>query len=192
VGLFDDPLGTIFGGDSSSSASVTSNTTLDIKGLDNIKETLTLAGATTITENLNLGGQTTVNENIKVDPLSITQKMTDTIELKPVTFNENVDLQPVSLSADLKPVALDSCQTLKIAPLPDTHVCQPYQHHVAYTLFGLEFFGVTYDGESKQIVTSPRRPQVIQSPPPEQHHRPHKEIGSNRGIRVRALDPDDK
>ena len=87
MGSFLDPLGIFDGGGSSSSASVTSTVNLDIKGLDNIKETLTLGGGLTNTETLNLGGATTINQTIELEPVS---------ELKPVTVNENIDLKPVT------------------------------------------------------------------------------------------------
>jgi len=199
--LSDIGLGFLDSGSSSSSASVTSNVNLTVNGLDNMKETLTLGGgltnsetlnlggATTITENLNLGGATTIDENLHltVDPLTVTEAVTlnETVDLKPVTLNENIDL---------KPVAIDTCQTLRLAPLPETQVCQPYHHHVGYTMFGVEFMGVTYHGESTQRIESPHRPQVVERIGYTEHQRPSRpsEISGGRGIRVRVLDPDDE
>ena len=197
VGSFLDPLGIFDSGGSSATASVTSTVNLDVKGLDNIKETVTLAGGLTNTETLNLGGATTINQTMKLDPVELKPvTINENIDLKPVTLNENIDLKPVTFNEniDLKPVAIDNCQTFKLAPLPDTNVCQPYRHHVAYTIFGIEYAGVTYDGESKQLIESPRRAQVVQRLPRTKRRepRPARELSGNRGIRVRALDPDDE
>src|SRR5216683_640105 len=142
-----DPTSWFDSGGSSSSASVTSNVNLKLEGLDNIKETLTLD-----------------IKPIEVKPL----------ELKPLTINENIDLKPMTLNEniDLKPVAIDSCQTLRLAPLPETRVCQPYHHHVGYTLFGVELMGMTYHGESEQLIGSPHRPRVIERTERIEHRHP--------------------
>jgi len=201
MGSLLDPLGIFDGGGSSSSATVTSNLNLKIEGLNDMKETLTLdikpievkaleLKPLTLNENIDLKPielkPVTINENIDLKP----------IELKPVTLNENIDLQPVTLNEniDLKPVAIDSCQTLRLAPLPETRVCQPYHHHVGYTLFGVEVMGMTYHGESEQLIGSPRRPQVVERTEHIEHRHPAgpTELGGSRGIRVRVLDPDDE
>ena len=142
-----------------------------------------------------------VNETIELKPLTMNVGGTDkplaiseVIELKPVTVNENIDLQPVTLNEniDLKPVAVDTCTTYKLAPLPETVVRQPYRHHIGYTMFGVEYMGVSYDGESKQLIDSPRRPQVVEHFGHSEHRRsPSTEFSGDRGIRVRVLDPDE-
>jgi len=194
-----DPTSWFDSGGSSSSASVTSNVNLKLEGLDNIKETLTLdikpievkpleLKPLTINENIDLKPielkPVTLNENIDLKPL----------EIKPITLNENIDLKPVTLNEniDLKPVAIDSCQTLRLAPLPETRVCQPYHHHVGYTLFGVELMGVTYQGESEQLIGSPHHPQVVERTEriEHRHAKGPTELGTSRGIRVRVLDPD--
>jgi hypothetical protein len=195
---FLDPFGIFDSGGSSSSASVTSTVNLNVNGLDNLNETITLAGGTKITEEINLKPVTvelkpvTVNENIDLKPVTLNEN----IDLKPVTLNENIDVQPVTLNEniDLKPVAVDTCQTFRLAPLPETEICQPYRHHVGYTMFGVEYMGVSYDGESKQLVDSPRRPQVVERIGHSQHHRraPVTDYTGSRGIRVRVVDPDDE
>src|SRR5216683_1902189 len=169
-----DPTSWFDSGGSSSSASVTSNVNLKLEGLDNIKETLTLDIKPIEVKPLELK-PLTINENIDLKP----------IELKPVTLNENIDL---------KPVAIDSCQTLRLAPLPETRVCQPYHHHVGYTLFGVELMGVTYQGESEQLIGSPHHPQVVERTERIEHRHAKRptELGTSRGIRVRVLDPDDE
>jgi hypothetical protein len=179
---------------------VTSTVNVDVKGLDNMKTTL--AGGLTNSETLKLDGATTINQTMKLDPVTVNENvdlkpvtLNENIDLQPVTLNENIDLKPVNLneSIDLKPVVIDNCQTLKLAPLPDTDVCQPYRHHVAYTLFGVEYSGVTYEGESKQLISSPRRRQVERLPRTEYRRPRHpREISGGRGIRIRALDPDDE
>ena len=91
-------------------------------------------------------------------------------------------------------MAVDTCQTYRLAPLPETEVCQPYRHHIAYTMFGVEYMGMSYDGESKQLIDSPRRPQVIEHFGHSEHRPPSpppKVFSGDRGIRVRVLGPDE-
>ncbi len=158
--------------------------TLNVGGTDKplaISEVIELKPVT-LTENVNVGGTD--------KPLAISE----VIDLKPVTLNENIDLKPVTLNEniDLKPVAVDTCQTLKLAPLPETTVRQPYRHHVGYTMFGVEYIGVCFDGESKQLIDSPRRPHVVEHLGHREHRRrPSTEFSGDRGIRVRILGPDE-
>jgi hypothetical protein len=178
----------------SSSASVSSTVNLEIKGLDNMKQTLTLAGETTINEHLTVDPTTvTLNENIDLKPIELKPvTFNENIDLKPVTVNENVDLKPVTLNEniDLKPVAVDTCQTYRLAPLPDTNVCQPYHHHVSYAAFGVEYWAATYDGESTQRIVSPDGPRVVERLPHQQSHQPRqpRTTLSGRGVKMRILD----
>ena len=136
----------------------------------------------------------TVNENVNVGGTDKPLAISEVVELKPVTVNGNIDLQPVTLNEniDLKPVAVDTCTTYKLAPLPETVVRQPYRHHIGYTMFGVEYMGVSYDGESKQLIDSPRRPQVVEHFGHSEHRRSQPtEFSGDRGIRVRVLDPDE-
>lgn len=202
--LIDDIVGAFSGGGGSSSSSVTSNVNLKIEGLNDMKQTVTVQGGDkplavsevielkplTVTDNVNIGG-TDKPIGIDVRPLTLNEN----IDLKPVTLNENVDVKPVTLNEniDLKPVAVDTCQTYRLAPLPDTTVRQPYRHHIGITMFGVEYVGVSYDGESKQLIDSPRRPQVVEHFGHAEHHepRPPKVFSGDRGIRVRVLGPDE-
>jgi hypothetical protein len=58
---------------------------------------------------------------------------------------------------DLQPVVLDQCLRLSLGPLPPTHICLPNRQHVGLTLFGVEVFGLTVDGEAKIVVGEPQR-----------------------------------
>ena len=143
----------------------------------------------TVTETIDLK-PVTLNETIDLKPVTVTE----TIDLRPVTLTETIDLRPVTLSEsiDLKPVAVDTCQTLRLAPLPDTDVCQPYRHHVAYTMFGVEYWSITYDGESNQRIASPRHPQVVEHLAGGLRDRARPSSVAGRGIRVRIVDPGDE
>ncbi|HVM06611.1 MAG TPA: hypothetical protein VM242_15745 [Acidimicrobiales bacterium] len=187
MGLFSflDPI--FGGGGGGASSSVTSTMNLNVNGLDKMSSTVEV-------KPLELK-PLTFNEVIEVKPLELKPlTVNETLELKPVTLNETVELKPVTVNEtfDLRPVAIDSCQTMRLAPLPETRVCQPYRHHVAYTMFGVEWAGVTYDGESQQNIESPRRPQVVESPelsPRRRRRHPAKVVGGG-GLRVRVVDPD--
>jgi hypothetical protein len=183
---------------------VSSTVNLNVNGLDNMVTTIQggekplatsqvieLKPVTTV-QTSNVGGTDKpigLNEVIEVKPL----------ELKPVTLNENMNIGGTDKAIgfneviDLKPVAVDTCQTYKLAPLPDTEVCQPYRHRVAYTIFGMEYLGVTYDGESTQVIESPKRPKVVERLARSTPRRPTIPAvhDADSGIRVRVLDDDE-
>jgi hypothetical protein len=84
---------------------------------------------------------------------------------------------------------LDSTQTVRLAPLPDTTVCNPYHHHVAMSLFGVEVMAMSYRGDSEQSVRSPRREQRTRRTSVEAG-RPHGKptVVGGRGLRIRVID----
>lgn len=189
MGLFSflDPI--LGGGGGGSSASVTSTVNLNVNGLNDMKSTLEL-------KPIELK-PVTFTEVLDIKPLELKPvTLNETVELKPVTLTETVELKPVTVNEtfDLRPVAIDSCQTVRLAPLPETRICQPYRHSVAFTLLGVEWGGVTFDGESRQAIESPRRPQVVESPPlaPRRRRPPPAKVVGGGGIRVRLAPPPDE
>lgn len=187
---FLDPLGIFDSGGSSSSASVSSSVSLDIKGLDKIGVTETVEIKPIEIKPLTV----TQNDNITLSPIEIKPlTVNENIDVKPLTVNENIDVKPLTLNEtiDLKPLAIDSCQTLRLAPLPETKVCNPYRHQMALSLFGVEFMGMTFNGQTEQEIHSPRRPQVTLRTgyPDRRDGITAKVVGE--GIRVRVLDEHD-
>jgi len=77
--------------------------------------------------------------NLKVDPLKVTSDSTSAI--------------------DVKPLAIDSCQTLKLAPLPPIKMEQPYSQHFGITLMGMELWGINVSGKSEMCLHSPTKPK---------------------------------
>lgn len=139
------------------------------------------------------------NSTLEVKPLS--QTSSETLEIKPLsqTSSETVELKPVRVdnrqevaytdpirtdsTLDLKPVALDMCVRTGQASLPPTHVCEPYRHKIAFTLMGVEMYGLELSGESQTIVDDRPSRQVIPGEilgrPPE-HHSHHDAIWHDR------------
>lgn len=89
---------------------------------------------------------------------------------------------------DLRPIAVDQCLRLSLAPLPATRICLPNRQHVGITLFGVEVFGLTLEGEAQVLVGEPHRQAHIIGPGEYhgehhgEHHGDHHEGG---GLRVR-------
>jgi hypothetical protein len=111
------------------------------------------------------------NVNLKVDPLKISSDSTSAI--------------------DIKPLAIDSCQTLKLAPLPPIKVEQPYSQHFGITFMGIELFGFNSSGKSEVFLHSPPKPHhySVQIPEPcgEPSHKPEPAPSRPRsGLRVRV------
>ena len=98
---------------------------------------------------------------------------------------------------DLQPVVLDQCLKLSLGALPLTHVCLPNRQRIGFTLFGMEVFGLTLDGETQFVIGDPpKQPQVVAAPvnhPPHAspvHHETHASIDhavahSGHGLVVR-------
>ena len=67
---------------------------------------------------------------------------------------------------DLEPVVLDQCLRLSLAPLPATRICLPNRQRIGLTLFGVEVFGLTLEGEANILVGPPeRQTHIIKKPP---------------------------
>jgi hypothetical protein len=123
--------------------------------------------------------QTTTNtQTVDVKPL--TQTVDQSLELKPVSVDSRQELavtEPIRTDAsstlDLKPLVIDVCSRTGQASLPPTHVCQPYQHRIGFTVMGMELFGVTWSGESQTIVADrPGGPAVVWGPVQSAHRHP--------------------
>lgn len=168
----------------------------------------------------------TSNETLEIKPLS--QTSSETMELKPVRIDgrQEMGLDPLKVDSrqevvydpirtdanstfDLKPIALDLCMRTGQASLPPTHVCEPYQHRLAFTMMGVEVFGIAVSGDSQTIVEDRGgRPMVAWGsvmPAPRafdaglpirhvEHSPPHRHEGARRrgshgsGLRIRLPD----
>jgi hypothetical protein len=138
----------------------------------------------------------TNNQVLEVKPIS--QTSSETLELKPVNIDSRQELavtEPIRTDAnstlDLKPLVIDVCSRTGQASLPPTHVCQPYQHRIGFTVMGVELFGITMSGDAQTIVDdkpkggpaiawgpvveAPRRQFHVDLPaePPSHHHGDH-------------------
>lgn len=58
-------------------------------------------------------------------------------------------------TVDLKPVAIDSCQTIKIAPLPPMRMEQPWTQRFGFVFMGVELFGFTSTGSYETLLNRP-------------------------------------
>jgi len=99
----------------------------------------------------------TVNSNVAVTQPIVTQSTSKSdsnadlhLKVDPLTVNSNSKSE-----LDVKPLVVDSCQTLKIAPLPPIRVHQPYSQHFGITFMGMELWGLNISGSSETFVHSP-------------------------------------
>ena len=108
----------------------------------------------------------TVNSNIAVTQPIVTDSKSDAtakVDLKVEPLD--IKLEPVKADVDtnstidLKPVAVDSCQTIKFAPPPPICVDQPYSQHFGFTFMGMELFGFNISGRSETMLHSPSKPK---------------------------------
>ncbi|MCW5760932.1 MAG: hypothetical protein KIS90_14275, partial [Phenylobacterium sp.] len=70
----------------------------------------------------------------------------------------------------LEPVVVDQCLRLSLGPLPPTQVCLPNRQRLGLTLFGVEVFGLTLEGEARILLSDlPRPPHIVQVSAPAPH-----------------------
>jgi hypothetical protein len=139
-----------------------------------------------------------VDSTIKV-PDPIVTNSTITIP-DPIVTNSTIDsdadidlkVEPLSVTSDskseidLKPVAVDSCQTIKLAPLPPSHMEQPYSQHFGFTFMGVELFGFSTSGRYETFLNNPSPPA-----PGGIRHEHSGRLGRRHGISVRVIDSDE-
>ena len=81
-----------------------------------------------------------------------------------VSSDARITLAPLETtsSIDLKPVAVDSCVRLELAPPPPTEVCTPYEQRWGWSVLGLELFSLSVSGQTSTHVRPERaRPIVV-------------------------------
>ncbi len=157
-------LGPLLGGGGGSSASTSVDSTLKIGGdgstisIDSDLDNIHIKEIAPVTVNSNIAvtrpivtdstskSDSTAKLDLKVEPLDI--------KLEPV----KADIDTNS-TIDLKPVAVDSCQTIKLAPPPPICIDQPYSQHFGFTFMGMELWGFNVSGRSEMTMHSPSKPQ---------------------------------
>jgi hypothetical protein len=157
------------------------------------------------TVNSNLSGGAHIDTDLdnihiaEIAPIDATStiKVPDPIVTKSSSDSDaKIDLkvEPLSVTSDsksevdLKPVAVDSCTTIKLAPLPPSRIEQPYSQHFGFTFMGVELFGFN---------TSGRYDTLLNTPPAAAHGMRHEHrersarptvVGRPHGISVRVID----
>jgi hypothetical protein len=158
------------------------------------------------TINSNLSGGAHIDTDLdnihiaEIAPINATStiKVPDPIVTKSSSDSDaKIDLkvEPLSVTSDskseidLKPVAVDSCTTIKLAPLPPSHIEQPYSQHFGFTFMGVELFGFNTSGSYET--------RLNKQPPPTAYVKRHEHrdrpapptvIGRPHGISVRVID----
>lgn len=137
-----------------------------------------------------------IKEIAPIDATS-TIKVPDPIVTKSSSDSDaKVDLkvEPLSVTSDskseidLKPVAVDSCTTIKLAPLPPSRIEQPYSQHFGFTFMGVELFGFNTSGRYETLLNTP--PAAARGKRHEYWDRPKPPtvVGRPHGISVRVID----
>ena len=133
---------------------VTADVTSTLTGLDNVK--LTLAGDNTLHS----------DATITLEPVTTTSTTTSSLDSTArVDTNSQLDSTSrvdTASAIDLRPVAVDSCLRLELAPPPATEVCTPYEQQWSWSILGLELFAITVRGStSTHIRPEHQGPLVI-------------------------------
>ena len=137
---------------------------VDITGLDNIKLAVTQPIETKSAVTLS------VPDTVKTDTKH-TVSVPDTIKTDGKLATDSKILTDSKAAIDLQPVVLDQCLKITLGPLPVTQICFPNRQRIGLTLFGVEVFGLTLDGEAQILVGDPPRPPRLVAAPV--NHPPH-------------------
>jgi hypothetical protein len=164
-----------------------STDTLEIKGLDNIKAGLTL----TVPQPID------TSSTLELKPIKADLGTTTQLTIEPLKLELQAD--PIktdsSITLDLKPAVIDLCLTANIGKLPNVCIRQPYHHHIGFTLYGTEVWGLTLSGQQDTVIEElNRQPKVawggaVTSRPPEErvHAEPRTEppMRESGALRIR-------
>jgi len=130
-----------------------------------------------------------LSADIKIEPLQVATDSKVTSDSKASTDSKVTSDSKSEI--DLKPVAMDSCTTLKLAPLPPVCLEQPYSQHFGVTFMGIELWGLNISGKSETFLHSPAKSRHCEKP--ERCGCPEQEPGPNppaarpaSGLRVRV------
>jgi hypothetical protein len=139
----------------------TTNINNTIKGLNDIQATLELKPLEIKPLTLNTKSEMAVTQPIVTNSTGkndLTGKFDTNSAARLTLAVEPLKVESDQKTAiDLKPLVVDACQTLKLAPLPATCIEQPYNHRLAFALFGIEFWAFSISGESETGIHSPDR-----------------------------------
>jgi hypothetical protein len=127
----------------------------------------------------------TANLDLKIEPLDLKVEPLD-IKIEPLKVSTDSEI-------DVKPLAVDSCSTIKLAPLPPIRMEQPYSQHFGITYMGVELWGINVSGKSEMFLHSPpkdrqfsgRIPEPCDCDEPESKRKPEFTRQSG-GLRVRV------
>lgn len=177
---------------------VDADSTVEVKGLDNIKLTLEPTPLKTESKQELILPQPFKTESkqelILPQPFKTESKIDTTSDITSDSKN--------AMSIDLKPVALDVCLKTS-SELPQGQICQPFSFHLGVTWFGMETFGLNFGGESRIVMQDlPKKPAIDwpaqqNAAAHDHHHNPQHDPhggataapssggGQNRGLRVR-------
>jgi hypothetical protein len=164
------------GGGASSTIEVTNSgttnvdvdSTVEIQGLDNMKQTLTL--------DLPQPFATTSRQELVLPQPLRTESRQELAVTEPIVTDSRS-----AMSLDIRPMTVDLCLNVNMGPPAPTCIRQPYHHHFGLTLFGMELLGFNFSGESQTIVQDvPKQPQVAWGSPDAGHGHSHGHKGSGR------------
>jgi hypothetical protein len=116
--------------------------TVDIQGLDNTKNTIELQTPQPL--KLETKSDLAVTQPIR------TESKFEYSTPEPLRSESKSEL-------DVKPLAVEQCLRISLAPLPSTCIRFPTHQHFGLTLFGFEIFGFRYSGESQVLVCEPAK-----------------------------------
>ena len=147
------------GGGSSGSETVTVTSTdtgtVDIIGLDDVSVTLSVPDPITTNSTY-----TTTSTLLVPDPIKNDIATKSDIGVK---SDLTLDIKPLDMTVDVKPVVLDLCYTVNVGRIPETRIRNPYRHHIGLTLFGTEVLGMTFEGEQDTVIEDlHRQPMVVE------------------------------
>jgi hypothetical protein len=151
------------------SSNITSNNTVKLGGdgsfvnvnaeLEPVTVNANLAVTQPIVTQSTANSTSTANLDLKIEPLDLKVEPLD-LKIEPLKVSSDSAI-------DVKPLAVDSCSTVRLAPLPPIRMEQPYSQHLGITYMGVELWGISVSGKSEMFLYSPPKDRPISAHSPE-------------------------
>jgi hypothetical protein len=155
----------------SGTTNVDSDSTVEIKGLDNLKAAIDLK--------LPQPFKTETTTELKLPQPFKTESRQELAITQPIVTDSN---SKSAMALDIRPLTVDLCLKVSLGPIPPTCIRQPYHTHFGFTLYGQELFGFNFSGESQVIIQDlPKQPQVAWGGE-DMAERPHQTVVTSQAV----------
>jgi hypothetical protein len=112
---------------------------VDLIGLEDIDPTITLQGGQAIKTESKFEADASVKTDVS-------------LAVQPVAGSLSLDVKPLAASVEVKPLSADLCINVGLKSIPATRLSAPFFSRIGFSLFGIEIFGLSFNGERRLCI----------------------------------------